>query len=251
MVGLFGGYLSGSALLGVNPAFYFSRAQSSVRDGRHHRRVHQVRWSSPSVVVTICCYQGYYTHTRAEFGAKGVSLSTTSAVVISCVLSPGDRLRADLLPAVTGRAMDESPLIELEGVVKTFGDNRVLDGIDLSIHRGEITAIIGKSGSGKSVLLKHIIGLIEPDAGTIRFEGKSRSDDEPGRAQKALKRKFSYVFQDTALFDFLTVFDNVALPLGSARASLGRRSSGGCATSSSSSTCTTSTRNTPPSSPAA
>ena len=85
VVGLFGGYLSGSALLGVNPAFYFSRAQSSVETsdiigGFIKAIVFAV------VTVTICCYQGYYTHTRAEFGAKGVSISTTSAVVISCVL---------------------------------------------------------------------------------------------------------------------------------------------------------------------
>jgi phospholipid/cholesterol/gamma-HCH transport system permease protein len=85
VVGLYGGYLSGSALLGVNPAFYFSRAQSSVEmsditGGFIKSLVFAI------VVVTICCYQGYYTHTRAEFGAKGVSISTTAAVVISCVL---------------------------------------------------------------------------------------------------------------------------------------------------------------------
>lgn len=85
VVGLFGGYLSGSALLGVNPAFYFSRAQSSVDTsdivgGFIKSLVFAV------VVVSICCFQGYYTHTRAEYGAKGVSLATTSAVVISCVL---------------------------------------------------------------------------------------------------------------------------------------------------------------------
>jgi len=88
----------------------------------------------------------------------------------------------------------------------------VLDGINLRIQRGEITAIIGKSGSGKSVLLKHIIGLLEPDGGTIRFEGKNRSEMSPAE-RKALKQKFSYVFQDTALFDFLNVLENVSLPL--------------------------------------
>ena len=85
VVGLYGGYLSGSALLGLNPAFYFARAQSSVEmsdiiGGFIKSFVFAV------VVVTVCCFQGYYTHTRAEFGAKGVSISTTSAVVISCVL---------------------------------------------------------------------------------------------------------------------------------------------------------------------
>ncbi len=85
VVGLFGGYLSGSTLLGVNPAFYFSRAQSSIETGDIiggfiKSLVFAV------VVVTVCSYQGYTTHKRAEFGAKGVSISTTSAVVLSCVL---------------------------------------------------------------------------------------------------------------------------------------------------------------------
>jgi len=122
--------------------------------------------------------------------------------------------------------MAETPLIELNDVVKTLGNNRVLDGVNLSIRRGEITAIIGKSGSGKSVLLKHIIGLLEPDGGTIRFNGKSRSEMSPAE-KKALKQKFSYVFQDTALFDFLNVLDNVSLPLverkGVPRADIQRR----------------------------
>ncbi len=108
--------------------------------------------------------------------------------------------------------MTGPPLIQLQDVVKTLGVNRVLDGINLSVYRGEITVFIGKSGSGKSVLLKHIIGLIEPDEGDILFEGRSRSS--MNAAERSVhKRKFSYVFQDTALFDFLTVFDNVALPL--------------------------------------
>jgi phospholipid/cholesterol/gamma-HCH transport system ATP-binding protein len=108
--------------------------------------------------------------------------------------------------------MNGSPLIELKGVVKTLGANRVLDGVDLSIQRGQITAVIGKSGSGKSVLLKHIIGLFEPDAGEILFEGRSRASMSSAE-RRAHKQRFSYVFQDTALFDFLTVFENVALPL--------------------------------------
>jgi phospholipid/cholesterol/gamma-HCH transport system ATP-binding protein len=108
--------------------------------------------------------------------------------------------------------MIDSPLIQLQDVVKTLGANRVLDGINLSIYRGEITAIIGKSGSGKSVLLKHIIGLLEPDGGAILFGGRMRSAMSAPE-KKALKQKFSYVFQDTALFDFLTVVENVALPL--------------------------------------
>jgi phospholipid/cholesterol/gamma-HCH transport system permease protein len=85
VVGIFGGYLTGSLLLGLNPALYFSRVESSVdladvSGGFVKSIVFAV------VVVTICCFQGYFTHLREEFGAKGVGQATTSAVVISCVL---------------------------------------------------------------------------------------------------------------------------------------------------------------------
>lgn len=106
----------------------------------------------------------------------------------------------------------DHPLIQFKNTVKRFGDNFVLDGINLCIYRGEITSIIGKSGTGKSVLLKHIIGLFEPDSGQVFFEGKSLTMMK-NSARKILKKKFSYMFQDTALFDFLTVFENIALPL--------------------------------------
>jgi phospholipid/cholesterol/gamma-HCH transport system ATP-binding protein len=107
--------------------------------------------------------------------------------------------------------MDE-PLIRLEDVSKSFGDHKVLDGVNLTISRGEITTIIGKSGVGKSVLLKHIIGLVEPDSGRILFEGRSLSEMDK-EERRALKGRFSYMFQGTALFDSMTVFDNIALPL--------------------------------------
>jgi len=104
------------------------------------------------------------------------------------------------------------PLIQLQDVYKAFGDNVVLNGVSLSIFKGEITSIIGKSGEGKSVLLKHIIGLIEQDRGTILYEGRSISRMKKGE-RNALKKKFSYMFQATALFDSMTVFENIALPL--------------------------------------
>ncbi|MEW6670980.1 MAG: ATP-binding cassette domain-containing protein [Thermodesulfobacteriota bacterium] len=104
------------------------------------------------------------------------------------------------------------PLIQLKGVSKSFDANHVLQGVDLSIYRGEITTIIGKSGVGKSVLLKHMIGLMAPDSGTILFMGKPFSKMKAGE-RKVLKQKFSYMFQGTALFDSMTVFENIALPL--------------------------------------
>jgi phospholipid/cholesterol/gamma-HCH transport system ATP-binding protein len=106
----------------------------------------------------------------------------------------------------------DQPLIQFKDAVKRFGDNPVLDRVNLSIYKGEITSIIGKSGTGKSVLLKHIIGLYQPDSGQVLFEGMPLSKMKSG-ARKTLKQKFSYMFQDTALFDFLTVFENIALPL--------------------------------------
>jgi phospholipid/cholesterol/gamma-HCH transport system ATP-binding protein len=104
------------------------------------------------------------------------------------------------------------PLIEFNQVFKRFGDNAVLKGVDLSIFQGQVTAIIGKSGIGKSVLLKHIIGLLEPDKGEIRFQGQA-INTMPAAARRAVKMKFSYMFQGTALFDSMTVYENVALPL--------------------------------------
>jgi phospholipid/cholesterol/gamma-HCH transport system ATP-binding protein len=107
--------------------------------------------------------------------------------------------------------MDQA-LIEIKNVVKCFGSNCVLDGATMHIYRGQITSIIGQSGTGKSVLLKHIIGLLTPDSGRVLFEGKPLAAMKKNE-RKVLKRKFSYVFQDTALFDFLNVFENIALPL--------------------------------------
>ena len=103
-------------------------------------------------------------------------------------------------------------LIELKNTVKRFGANNVLNGVNLSIYQGQITSIIGQSGVGKSVLLKHIIGLLQPDSGEVLFNGKPLAGMKKNE-RKILKRKFSYVFQDTALFDFLTVFENISLPL--------------------------------------
>ncbi|OPY83565.1 MAG: putative phospholipid import ATP-binding protein MlaF [Syntrophorhabdus sp. PtaU1.Bin153] len=106
----------------------------------------------------------------------------------------------------------ETPLVEFRDVTKRFGDKTVLDGITLKIYENQITTIIGKSGGGKSVLLKHIIGLLEPDSGVIMFQGK------PLHAMKKsewneYRSQVSYLFQDNALFDSMTVFENIALPL--------------------------------------
>ncbi|MFT5808017.1 MAG: phospholipid/cholesterol/gamma-HCH transport system ATP-binding protein [Moritella dasanensis] len=105
-----------------------------------------------------------------------------------------------------------TPLIQFCNVSKKFGTNTVLNNINLSVFKGEITTIIGKSGEGKSVLLKHIIGLLKPDSGSILFGGKAFSKHSSVE-RLSLKKKFSYMFQDSALFDSMTVYENIALPL--------------------------------------
>ncbi|NNG00434.1 MAG: ATP-binding cassette domain-containing protein [Desulfobacteraceae bacterium] len=106
----------------------------------------------------------------------------------------------------------DTPLIELKKVTKSFGANIVLNGVDLHINKGEITTVIGKSGMGKSVLLKHMIGLLDPDDGDIYFQGTALNDMTKPERRK-LKTRFSYMFQGNALFDSMTIYDNIALPL--------------------------------------
>jgi len=111
----------------------------------------------------------------------------------------------------------EEALIRLEKVDKSFWDTPVLRKVDLAIPRGQITTIIGKSGGGKSVTLKVMIGLLEPDAGEVYYGGVPVSGMTRAE-RKAFRRRISYLFQNTALFDSLTVLDNVALPLRERRA---------------------------------
>lgn len=105
-----------------------------------------------------------------------------------------------------------STLIEIRDLRKSFQGKTVLAGVDLSIPAGGLTAIIGRSGEGKSVLLRHIIGLIRPDSGDVWFEGKPLAGMDR-TSLRALRSGMSYMFQSMALFDSLNVFDNVALPL--------------------------------------
>ena len=108
--------------------------------------------------------------------------------------------------------MGEDWAIEIEDLHKTFGDLAVLRGVDLRIPRGKITTVIGGSGSGKSVLIKHIIGLLRPDRGTVIVDGQDitrLSDLE----MTTVQAKFGMLFQHAALFDSMTVEENIAFPL--------------------------------------
>lgn len=103
-------------------------------------------------------------------------------------------------------------LFELRGLRKAFGPNVVLDGLDLDIIANEVITIIGESGCGKSVLLKIMMGLIEPDGGTIRVDGKEVTGQTEQHWVRT-RRRIGMLFQESALFDSLSVFENVAYAL--------------------------------------
>lgn len=106
----------------------------------------------------------------------------------------------------------EVPIIELRRLSKRFGPLVVLDGMSLALKRGDTTVVIGESGTGKSVLLKHIVGLLKPDAGEVHVDGL-RVDTLRARDWVAVRRRFGVLFQGAALFDSMTAAENVAFPI--------------------------------------
>lgn len=110
-------------------------------------------------------------------------------------------------PAPAGPAV-----IRLRGVHKRFGPLMVLNGVDLDIHAGQTTVILGPSGTGKSVMLKHIVGLLQPDAGEV-WMGDQRVDTLGERQLVDVRKRVGFLFQLGALFDSMTVAQNVAFPL--------------------------------------
>lgn len=103
-------------------------------------------------------------------------------------------------------------VIELKAVEKSFGSQQVLKGVDLTVVRGETLVIVGASGQGKSVILKHMLGLLKPDSGTLTTFGQDFHN--LGKVEKnEVRQRYGTLFQGAALLDSLTVFENVALPL--------------------------------------
>jgi phospholipid/cholesterol/gamma-HCH transport system ATP-binding protein len=103
-------------------------------------------------------------------------------------------------------------MIEIKNLHKSFGENKVLQGVNLEIDTGETLVIIGRSGCGKSVLIKHIVGLLYPDDGHVKVEGKT-VDEMSMKELYELRTKFGFLFQGSALFDSMTVEENISLPL--------------------------------------
>lgn len=100
--------------------------------------------------------------------------------------------------------------IHITNLYKSFGQQVIFSGLNLSVYQGEILCIIGKSGTGKSVLLKHCIGILKPDSGTIAVDGQPLTYTD---ADAAIVKKFGVLFQGGALFDSMNVYDNIAFPL--------------------------------------
>lgn len=115
-------------------------------------------------------------------------------------------------PSLPAQQESALPLIELNGVHKSFGSQRVLNRVSLKIQRAETLGILGMSGGGKSVLLQLIVGLLWPDRGEIRFQGRSLEEMSESDLLD-VRRRVSYVFQSGAVFDFLSVGENIAYPL--------------------------------------
>lgn len=111
----------------------------------------------------------------------------------------------------SGGAAGEA-VVRMVDVHKRFGDLVVLNGIDVTLHAGQTTVIIGESGSGKSVLLKHIVRLLKPDRGAVYFHDQ-RIDTMSERALSTIRPRFGFLFQLSALFDSMTVGENIAFPI--------------------------------------
>lgn len=103
-------------------------------------------------------------------------------------------------------------MIRIENLHKSFDGHAVLKGVDLKIPKGEVVALIGGSGSGKSVLIKHVAGLLTPDSGRVIVDGKDIAVLK-GKERVALRSRLGFLFQGGALFDSMTVYENVAFPL--------------------------------------
>ncbi len=112
-------------------------------------------------------------------------------------------------------------MISVSNLHKSFGTNHVLRGVDLEVPGGTTTVILGRSGGGKSVLMKHLIGLLQPDAGSVTIDGQDLA--KLGRRERLkIRTNFGLVFQMAALFDSMSVFENVAFPLRERRPKMSR-----------------------------
>jgi phospholipid/cholesterol/gamma-HCH transport system ATP-binding protein len=128
----------------------------------------------------------------------------------------------DIAVGIADNRQDSSvPAVAVQDVHKSFGAQKVLNGVGLSVAKGETLAVLGRSGTGKSVLLRLIIGLAKPDSGSVRIQGQEIADI-PMDGMGEIRKKMGFLFQHAALYDSLTVGENVAFPLEHHRRDLSR-----------------------------
>ena len=127
----------------------------------------------------------------------------------------GEAKNKHLLRQALGAAnlKTEQPVIKLRGLVNAFGSKVIHDHLDLDVRRGEVLVVVGGSGSGKSVLLRSIIGLIQPKEGTVEVFGQPTAGDIEGAAMRKLEMRWGVLFQEGALFSSQTVAENIQVPL--------------------------------------
>ncbi len=120
--------------------------------------------------------------------------------------------RADARDTTERRTHPRDVFVEFRDVFKAYGAKKVLGGVNLSVYRGEVLVILGGSGSGKSVTIRHMLGLEAPDSGRVLVEDEDITD-LPEEELYRVRKKFGMLFQSAALFDSMTVFENIAFPL--------------------------------------
>ena len=215
--GMLGGFLAETAATGMSLTLYFNRAFSLI-DLTDYVPATIKTMVFGFIIATISSYLGFTT----ESGTEGVGRASTRAVVFSSVRHHRRQRRpgaADLLHLPQGgRRMSEAaadaaaPAVRLEGVSKTFGTRAVLDDVSFDVARGSGFIILGRSGTGKSVTLRHIVRLMRPDRGRVFVEGDEISALE-GPELSRVRRRIGFLFQNAALFDSISVGENVAFPL--------------------------------------
>ena len=196
VIGIMGGYIVGTQRLGFNGATYLQNTVDFL-EGRDIVS----SLTKGAVFGFIAALLGCYYGMQSERGAAGVGRATKGAVVAAAVTDPRrqpDPDRGVLHLMIT--------LIDLH---KTFGANAVLRGVNLTVAKGQSLVVIGGSGTGKSVLIKCILGLVTPDRGTITVDGQ----DVTRQPHDAFLARFGMLFQGAALFDSLPVWQNVAFRL--------------------------------------
>ena len=169
------------------------------------------------IVALVGCYKGL----SCGEGAEGVGTRHDRGGRLFLHHHPD----LEFLPHAVAQRHPGQSMIEVRDLKKSFGANGVLDGVSFRIEKGESVVIIGRSGGGKSVLLKHLIGLLKPDAGQVLIDGE---DIVPMNERELLRvrRKFGMLFQGAALFDSMTVAENVGFAFRRDRKLPPRRKSG-------------------------